>query len=250
MKKKKKSFSVKPVLLLSAAALLLLGSSVGSARAALTYYSENYSAQVNISNIGVSLNENGEKVSYRDYEENGEWSLATGDLLKNFQEEKLVPGKVYEEELSVTNSGSIDSFVRVILRKSWTGKDGEKVTTLTPELIKLNLTGNGWVVDESASTRERTVLYYTNLLAPGEVSPPFTDTLQIDSAIGSKVTENVTEENGFKTITTVYDYDGYSFQVEAEVNAVQTHNAQDAIKSAWGVDVNVSADGSSISLAQ
>ena len=47
-----------------------------------------------------------------------------------------------------------------------------------------------------------------------------------------------------------YKYDGYSFNLEAEVNAVQTHNAAEAIKSAWGVDVNVSADGQSISLAQ
>ena len=39
-----------------------------------------------------------------------------------------------------------------------------------------------------------------------------------------------------------YVYDGYKFFLEAEVNAVQTHNAADAIKSAWGVDVNVSAD--------
>lgn len=31
--------------------------------------------------------------------------------------------------------------------------------------------------------------------------------------------------------------------VEAEVDAVQTHNAQSAIKSAWGVDVEVDANG-------
>ena len=31
--------------------------------------------------------------------------------------------------------------------------------------------------------------------------------------------------------------------VEAEVDAVQTHNAQDAIKSAWGVDVSVDSNG-------
>ena len=47
----------------------------------------------------------------------------------------------------------------------------------------------------------------------------------------------------FKTITTSYDYDGYSFHVEAEVDAVQTHNAKDAIKSAWGVDVVIDSDG-------
>ena len=78
MKKKKKSFSVKPVILLSAAALLLLGSTVGSARAALTYYSENYSVQMSTSNIGVSLIENGDKISYRDYNENDEWNESTG----------------------------------------------------------------------------------------------------------------------------------------------------------------------------
>ena len=42
MKKKKKSFSVKPVFLFAVAGLLILGSTVGSTRAALTYYSENY----------------------------------------------------------------------------------------------------------------------------------------------------------------------------------------------------------------
>ena len=37
--------------------------------------------------------------------------------------------------------------------------------------------------------------------------------------------------------------------LEAEADAVQTHNAAEAIKSAWGVDVNVSEDGS-LSLAR
>lgn len=40
-----------------------------------------------------------------------------------------------------------------------------------------------------------------------------------------------------------YAYDGYNFQLEAEADAVQTHNAQDAIKSAWGVDVDVDGNG-------
>lgn len=33
---------------------------------------------------------------------------------------------------------------------------------------------------------------------------------------------------------TTYDYDGISFQIEVEVDAVQEHNAEDAIWSAWG----------------
>ena len=54
---------------------------------------------------------------------------------------------------------------------------------------------------------------------------------------------SVTDENGYTTITTTYDYDGVTFNVEAQVDAVQTHNAEDAIKSAWGVDAQISADG-------
>jgi hypothetical protein len=43
-----------------------------------------------------------------------------------------------------------------------------------------------------------------------------------------------------KTITTSYDYDGWQFCIEAAVDAVQDHNAEDAIKSAWGRDVTIS----------
>ena len=36
-----------------------------------------------------------------------------------------------------------------------------------------------------------------------------------------------------------YEYDNYKFIVDVEVDAVQTHNAKDAIKSAWGVDATI-----------
>ena len=50
-------------LLLGAAVLLLAGSAVGSARAALTYYSENYTAQMEMYDIGVTLVEESAKGS-------------------------------------------------------------------------------------------------------------------------------------------------------------------------------------------
>ena len=80
---KKKSFKLAPVVLLSAAAILLVSSAVGSTQAALTYYSENYSAEVTVSSIGVSLLENGEVVSRRNYLQNDKWDETTGTLLKN-----------------------------------------------------------------------------------------------------------------------------------------------------------------------
>ena len=107
MKKNKILFPKKVALLLGAAAVLLLGSTVGSTRAALTYYSENYSAQMNMQSIGVSLLENDKVVSKRDYASNGTWDETTGDLLTALKEEKIVPGKQYEEAIKVTNSGSI-----------------------------------------------------------------------------------------------------------------------------------------------
>lgn len=245
MKKKKFPFRVTTAVLLSASAVLLIGSTVGSTRAALTYYSENYGAEVTVSNIGVSLLENGETVSRRDYDSNGEWNETSGALLADLQEEAIVPGKEYDEALAVSNSGSIDSYVRVILNKSWTDSEGSTDPNLSPELIDLNLlTDNGWIIDEDASTAERTILYYTNILPAGETTPALSDTVRIDPAVADKVTEEVTtDENGYKTITFTYAYDGYTFELEAEVNAVQTHNAQDAIKSAWGVDVDVADDG-------
>lgn len=243
-KKKKMPLGGLTVALLSASVVLLAGSTVGSARAALTYYSENYGAQVEVSQIGVSLVENGEVVSKRDYDSNGKWDEATGDLLTGLKEEKIVPGKQYDEAISVTNSGSIDSYVRVILKKSWTNKEGEKDTTLSPDLINLNFPkGSGWVVDKKASTKERTILYYTTILKSGSKTNPLCDKLSIDGSIATKVKQDVTEKDGYKTITTTYAYDGYNFQLEAEADAVQTHNAQDAIKSAWGVDVDVDGNG-------
>ena len=249
MKKKKTSFPVKPTLLLAAAAILLIGSTVGSTRAALTYYSENYSAQMNMSSIGVSLLENGSVVSHENYTGDGTWDESEkGTLLKNMlgENEKLAPGKSYDEKLSVQNTGSIDTFVRVIITKSWQMKDA-KDTTLSPDLIDLVLNENdGWVKATAESSPERIVMYYTPALEAGATTPDLSSAIRIDNEIANHMTK-VEDKDGNK-IHYVYDYDGYTFNVDAEVDAVQTHNAADAIKSAWGIDVNVSSDETSLSL--
>ena len=248
MKKKKKSFPKKPALVLTAAALLLVGSTVGSTRAALTYYSENYSAQMNMQSIGVSLLENDKVVSSRDYVSNNEWKgTSQGTLLTNLlgKDETFTPGKKYNEAISVKNSGTIDTFVRVIITKSWQDEKGNKNTNLSPDLIELNfLTDNGWQIAKDQSTTERTVLYYTKAVAAGDSTPALSDTIRIKPSIAKDVTKHVDGN----TITYTYKYNGYTFHIDAEVDAVQTHNAKDAIKSAWGVDVNVSDDETTMSL--
>ncbi len=227
-------------LLLVLAVLLLMGSAVGSTRAALTYYSENYTAEITVSQIGVSLLENGEVVSSRDYNQNG-WQTGSnrgkgatgGALLLNMlgPDEKLALNKEYAENLTVRNSGSIDQYVRVRIYRYWM-RDGEKIPSLSPDLIDLNLVNaDSWIKNPN-ETAECTELFYKGILSSGEETEAFADTIRID---GSLSYEAKVETNG-DVITTVYKYDGVEFHVDVEVDAVQTHNAKDAIKSAWGVD--------------
>lgn len=230
--------------LMALAAVLLLGSTIGSTRAALTYYSENYTAEITVSQIGVSLVENGEVVSSRDYD-NSEWRIGSnqegstsGALLANMlgEGEKLALNKRYDEVLTVKNSGSIDEYVRVRIYRYWM-KDGKKVTTLSPDLIDLNFVNGGqWVrnPEDEVAGKECVELYYKGILASGAESAAFVDSVRID---GRVATEAKVETKG-NTITTTYKYDGVEFHVDVEVDAVQTHNAQDAIRSAWGVDAS------------
>ena len=240
-KRKKNSFPVKPALLLGAAGLLLLTSTVGSTRAALTMYSEDYAAQVDMSNIGVALLENDTVVSEQTY---GKTTSAEGTLLTNMlsEGEKFTPGKPYEERIKVKNTGDIDTYVRVIITRSWQSDldgDGEfeKDTKLAPSLIDLQLLDDtGWIRDDSTEySDERIVLYYTKALAPEEETTDLSKAIRIDPEIAQSVT--VGEDGKYE-----YVYDGYRFCLEAEVDAVQTHNAVDAVKSAWGVDITVTDD--------
>lgn len=255
MRKKKNSFFTKTVLLFGAAAVLLVMSTVGSTRAALIYNDDNaYRIQIAASYIGVGLKENGDVVSYRSYDRNNQAVEESKPLLSKIadtvKKEGFKPGASYEEKLTVTNTGEIDSYVRVIIYKSWKDTSGNSNTVLSPELIRLEADGtdyNGWVKDTKASGsgsengdyRERIVLYYTKPIASGAETPSFNETLSIDPEVMKVFSQTRTGNQ----ITTSYAYDGYSFNLEVEADAVQTHNAQDAIKSAWGVDVNIAQDG-------
>lgn len=248
------------------AVVLILTGTVGTARAALTYYSETYASRVQMYDIGVTLMENGADVSWRNYnhESDGSWNENTGVLLEHMldtgdgqEKESLKLGKAYPEELAVRNSGTINQYVRVNIYKYWVDAEGNKLTDLSPELIDLHLVnlGDCWLLDEEASTPERTVLYYNRLLYAEEnadgaskqsVTEPFSDTLTVSGMVATKVTQEEKTEGGYTTITTKYDYNGVQFCLEAEVDAVQEHNAEDAILSAWGREVTVA--GSVLSL--
>ena len=240
------------------AAGLLLFSVVGSSRAALNYYSETYSAQVEMYEIGVSLRENDttgnefHTAANRDHAGNNAWDgIEEGALTYNLPSQTDGEFKLdyrYKEELKVLNSGQIDEYVRVTIYRYWEDADGKKLTNLSPDLIDLEiLTGNGWIMDGNSTTKERTVLYYQSILGTGKETPLFADHLTIhrsdeadDMTAGMEATVTVREvktENGQTVYETVYDYGGIHFILKVEVDAVQTHNAAAAIKSAWGVNM-------------
>lgn len=230
-------------------AVLLLGfGTVGGARAALTYYSETYASQVEMHDIGITLMENGVDISNRDYfyeKADGTWDEHTGVLLANMLTASngvLAPGRRYEEKISIKNTGTIDEYVRVTVYRYWVDANGNKTHDIDPALIDLhtiNLVGtegaNCWIEDTTARTAERNVYYYNKLLPKGQITPDLSDTLAISYNIAANV-KTVQEGN---TIITSYDYNGYKFMLEVTADAVQDHNAEDAILSAWGIKAHV-----------
>lgn len=256
--KKLKDILLSPVTTIIAFVLsagLLLFGSVGGAQAALTYFSQTYASRVQMFDIGVTLLENDQRVSWRDYNyevADGSWDeLVPGVLLGNMIDEEkgesLQLGRAYEERLSVGNSGTINQYVRVTVYRYWLDENDEKLPTFAPEWIDLHLTnlGSAWLLDEEASTRERTVLYYNRLLNAGDETPLFADTLTIDGKVGMQVE---IKENDDGSTQFIYAYSGAKFCLEAKVDAVQENNAEDAILSAWGQRVIVDEDAGTLTL--
>ncbi len=232
MKNQLKTFFSKPIVLLALAAMLLV-SGIGSTQAAITAYSENYVADVDVPNVGVDILEGGQTVT---------------EILGAIDEE-IILGKTYEEVLTAKNTGKADSYLRVIIKKHWEDAEGEKDRTLSPEYIELTLAnlGTDWILDQEASTAERTVLYYKHPTASGEETTNFTSSLRIDNAFETTVSvdKKVEQKDGgtFTTLTYTHPFKDYTFHVEVEADAVQLFEAVKAIKSEWGIDVAIDANG-------
>ena len=212
------------------AVALLFGGALGGARAELTLFSETYDSRVSMKNINVALLENDNPVS------------GSGALLSDFLTQtnnELIPGYVYDEVLKIKNTGDIPQYARVTVYKYWLDANGAKAYDMNSDWIDIHFVsdnGNGWVKDAAAETVERTVLYYDKLLAPQEESTEFMDTISVAHDVVYHVTQTTSTSGGVTTITTTFDYDGCKLCLMVMVDAVQTHNAAEAIKSAWGQD--------------
>lgn len=211
---------------------LLLFATIGGARAAISYYSSQ--AGVTMQDIGVTLMENNEMISWRDHDSRGggdTWRAHDGELLKNMigKSESVTIGKSYAEQLNVYNSGNINEYVRVSIVKFWGNKDGKKRFDLEPSYIDLHFVNSDlWMLDPTSLTENRVVLYYKLPLEVGTETPLFADTLTIDGAVANQPSL----------------YEGAKFWLDIDVDTVQENNAQDAIAKSWGAHVIVEDDGS------
>ena len=224
MEKTKKKLSTLSIILLVIAIGMLLFGGIGGTRAALTE-SDRHVSDLEMKQIDVTLNENGSPVE----------GALLGDLLGD---EPLKIGADYDEEITVTNpEGGIDEYVRAVVYKYWTTDTG-KHTDLSPELIRVKF-GEKWKIDKDLTTEERTVLYYDGILEAGAESEPLVTAIGIDDSLATLMVENepVKNADGTTTISYTYKYDGIEFGLKVEADAVQTHNAKDAIRSAWGIEV-------------
>lgn len=219
--------------------VLIITATIGAASAAVAYVAETYSNRVDMYDIGVSILENGDRISWRDYisKANGEWDESTGTLFLNAVSngEKFQLGKPYEERLSIRNSGTINEYVRVIIYKYWVDeKTGEKQSNLNPDYIDLHLVGldQYWLEDVTAKTAERTILYYNRRLNSGEETPLLADMITIKTGVFAHGDV----------------YNGKRFVVEVNVDAIQEQNGQDVAVSAWGRHVIIDPDSGTLRL--
>ena len=235
-KRSARGLALLAVFLLTVAALIAIMAS--TAQAALTKQSETYKATLERTSLSVGLSENGNPVA------------DGGALLSGLKDKSINPGEKFDEKLRAMNTGEQPEFMRVSIRTYWRDAQGNKTTELDPTLIHLTLDGkelknlakeSGWVV--GSTTKEQTVLYSVNPVDPKSETTPFADKLRIDPDILNAKKQTPLENqgkiaDGVTRTSITYDYDGCKFCVDIEVDSVQTHNAADAIKGAWGVDAS------------
>ena len=238
---KKNRISNKTIALVAAAMLLFAGGTFTGTRAVLNIFSPEHFLEFETDHQQVQIQENGK---------------ASTTLLTKL-EGKVVVGKKYDEQISAKNTTTdADQFVRIVIRKYWKDKngkvhsfgdtvDGKTVTTPDPSIIKLNLANTSlWQKNDLETTTEREVYYYKNIVPAGGVTEPLTKDISVDKSVLQKYTITGPVNNVYRY---TYDYDGYQICLEAEAQSVQTHNAQEAVMSIWGMP-NVTVSGSTLTV--
>ena len=270
MKIKNTKLSKRTLALLAATAVLFSGGGYVGTRAALNYFSNELTAGFELDHLQVHLIENdvdvchdnnaalreenkyrGNLVEYLGYENDSHYSDAAAYTLG--KPGKVEPGRKYTEKLQARNSNTVDEYVRIIIRKYWVDRTGKKSPVMDPALIKLTYNGSpynsdAWAVNSKEHTEESDTYYLKSVLGEDKTSDPLFNELTIDGSVADLANRHTTTKKETRgpdnqevtVITYSYDYDDFTFYIEADVQAIQTHNINDAISSLWGVS-NVSA---------
>lgn len=197
--------------------------------------------------IGTTLVENGNDVAWRNSSntETTGGEVKNGKLLTHIELPAKI-GKEYKEELAVKNSGGIEEYVRVTVYIYWIDEDGNKDSSLDPKKIEIDFSQNpDWIIDEDATTTQRTVLFYRQVLGEGDTTPTFINTIKLNDTIKETIQFSEQAAEGNTTIIThsKNTFEGKTATLEVNVDAVQNHNAQDAIETAWGRKVSIDSNG-------
>ena len=207
----------------------LCGAKAYSTRAVLNPSDGEYISDFATAEIAVEIWENGESVEGK-------------DLFSGIDE--IDPGKAYPEVITVKNTSENPEYVRVVVRKYWNDAEGNKVSTLSPSLIKLPVAGSSWFENSEERTKERSVYYLRNALEGNAESAALFETLTIDKSVAKTYTVSVSEDGNTKTVVYTYDNDNVSFVVEMEAQSLQVPQEDNAaVTSVWGVTNIQAADG-------
>ena len=240
------------ILLIGAVLLCAIGltGAVGATQAALTYESEDYQARIAQTHLGVALMEQSgeskdaivvnvggeaERLGFKDSKDGKLLQQKSGEredasLLVLAGDKQMIPNKPYTEKIFAKNASNMDEYVRLTIRKFWTNADGEKLYNISPALIELGIAEkSGWKLSEGESTDEMLVFYFTGALAAGKMTPAVIDSIKLSPAV-TEMSEYLKSMNAGSTDLQIC--------LAAEVDAVQTNHVADAVKSAWGVNLD------------
>ena len=157
--------------------------------------------------ISISLIENGKETQTL-------LSEITGSIKYNYN---------YDEEIKAKNTGS--------------AKVDRKLDT---DYIDLNLNNSSsWLESYSEHTNEQTVLYYRYAIEPGTETEALSDVISFNQEINNAVQKNDNEDK----IELIYLYEGKSFVLEVNFEAIEAENAQAAAaEKGWRSDIMFNGD--------
>lgn len=147
-------------------------------------------------------------------------------------QDAVVPGQIVQKEIKVANTGSDQAmYVQVAVNKAWFTAEGQPVTDAStdPEEIKLKdttQTSNWRLLD--ASDPEMVYYYYTKPVRPGEETASLLK--------GYSVLEDQKEKNS-------NHYANKQVALSFTVDAVQAMGAENAILAEWGLEAQITEDG-------